>query len=71
MRERHKAAEALNARIVLQACNVAIGEDFDTLRSSQIDLLLEEADRVRYRKPRNANGSRGRYFHALLQRRAR
>lgn len=71
MRERNEASERLNARMVLQACNVAIGEDFDTLRASQVDLLLEQADRVRYRKPKSANGSRGRYFHALLQRRAR
>lgn len=48
-----------------------VSADFHQLTSSQVDQLLEEADRVRYRKPKNANGSRARYFHALLQRRAR
>lgn len=56
---------------ILARCDVPLGADFHTLSSSQVDALLEEADRVKYRKPRNANGSRGRYFHDLLQRRAR
>lgn len=42
--------------------------DYHTLNSYQVDALLAEADRVRYRKPKNANGSRARYFHAYLQR---
>lgn len=40
--------------------------DFHTLSSSEVESLLAEADAVKYRKPRNANGSRGRYFHAYL-----
>lgn len=51
-------------------CGVEVGSDFHTLRSSHVDALLEHAKRWRYRKPRNANGSRARYFHAMLQRRA-
>ena len=70
MKQRHVAAEALNARLILQACHIAIGQDFHTLSSEQIDQLLAEADRVRYQKPRNANGSRGRYYHDRLQRMA-
>ena len=65
MRERH------NARAVLHALNIGIGQDFYTLRADQVDRLLAEADRVRYQKPRGANGSRGRYFHDSMQRRAR
>ena len=42
--------------------------NFFTLGHEAIDALLAEADRVKYRKPRNANGSRARYFHARLQR---
>jgi hypothetical protein len=59
---RFDAIDALNR------CNVPVGTDFHTLSSSQVDALLTEADFFRYRKPKNANGSRGRYFHAHLQR---
>lgn len=68
MKQRHQAAEAFNARAVLAACRIAIGQDFHTLRSEQVDALLAEADRVRYQRPAHANGSRGRYFHDRLQR---
>lgn len=44
--------------------------NFYTLPASTVCELLAEADRVKYRKPKNANGSRGRYFHAYLTRRA-
>lgn len=47
-----------------------IARDFHTLTSDEVERLLAEADRVKYRKPRNANGSRARYFHAKLQREA-
>jgi hypothetical protein len=55
----------------LAMCGVPLGTDFCTLRSEQVFKLLEWADQGGYRKPANANGSRGRYFHDLLQRRAR
>lgn len=71
MKARHVEAYRTDARAILQAINAHVGQDFDTLRSSQVDELLVEADRVRYRKPKNANGSRGRYFYTLMQRRAR
>ena len=58
------------ARVTLAACGVEIGADFHKLTSAQVELLLVEANVWRYRKPRNANGSRGRYFHDMLQRRA-
>lgn len=60
----------LNARKILHDCEVAIGANFHTLDTSQVTRLLEWADTCHYRKPRNANGSRGRYFHAKLQREA-
>jgi len=71
MKERHKDAERVNARAVLASAEVALGQCFFTLYAWQVDALLVEADRVKYRKPRNANGSRGRYFHDRLQRLAR
>lgn len=71
MKPKHASAHRTNARATLQNLNIALGQDFHTLRSSQTDALLQEADRVKYRKPANANGSRARYFHDLLQRRAK
>lgn len=70
MKPRHVAGARQNAQAVLAAINAAIGQDFHTLTTSQIELVLEEADRVRYQRPRNANGSRARYFYQLLQRQA-
>lgn len=44
--------------------------DFHTLGSSQVDAVLAEADARRYRKPANANGSRGRMFYQYVTRAA-
>lgn len=71
MKERHKATAGVHARALLSAMNVSVGQDFHTLTGSQVDTLLEEADRVRYRKPKGANGSRGRYFFQRIQREAK
>jgi hypothetical protein len=49
---------------------IPLGKDFFTLTSAEVCRVLDAANEVGYRKPRNANGSRGRYFFALLQRRA-
>lgn len=45
--------------------------DFHTLSASDVERVIAAADNWRYRAPRNANGSRARYFHAYLQRLAR
>jgi hypothetical protein len=71
MRQRHVNAERINARVVLSGCRIPLGEDFHLLTRAQVDALLVEADRTRYQQPRNANGSRARYFHDLMQRRAK
>lgn len=68
---RHRKAIALGARTVIQSINAHVDQDFFTLSTSQVEQLLEEADRVHYRQPKNANGSRARYFYAKLQREAR
>lgn len=57
------------ARDVLMRCN-ALTTDFHAMSSGDVDALLMEADRMRYRKPNNAPGSRARMFHAFLTRRA-
>lgn len=71
MRERHKEGLRASARATLAWCKIPVGADFHTLRSEHIDALLTAADVARYQKPRNANGSRARYFHDLMQRRAK
>jgi hypothetical protein len=57
-----------SAREILDHCQ-AHG-NLHALPASTVESLLDFADEYRYRKPKDANGSRGRYFHALLQRRA-
>jgi hypothetical protein len=42
--------------------------DFHRLPSDAVESLLSEAKARGYRQPRNANGSRARYFHAHLVR---
>ncbi len=44
--------------------------NFFTLSSEVVESLLAEADILKYRKPKNAPGSRARMFHAYLVRRA-
>lgn len=45
---------------------IPIGCDFHTLNSDVVKRILNAADERKYRKPRNANGSRARYFYAYL-----
>jgi hypothetical protein len=49
---------------------IDLTRDFHALPSGQVERIIEAADSVRYRQPRNANGSRARYFHARLVRTA-
>lgn len=70
MKPHHKPVARANARAVLLAANCSVTQDFHTLTNAQVDVILCEADRVRYQKPKKANGSRGRYFFARLQREA-
>ena len=48
-----------------------VAADFHTLNTAQVEVLLAEANHCHYRRPKNANGSRARYFHAKLQREKR
>jgi hypothetical protein len=57
-----------DARDTFHRLRIDPSVDFFTLGYDDIEALLAEADRVRYRKPKNANGSRARYFHARLER---
>jgi hypothetical protein len=66
-----KEQQAPLARGVLTACGIPRGADYHTLSNSTVESLLMWADHYGYRKPKNANGSRARYFHDLMQRRAK
>lgn len=59
-----------NARGTLQRLGIPLGNDYHTLHSSKAQELADEAKKAGYRKPANANGSTGRYFHDYLQRKA-
>lgn len=71
MKPRHVSAYRMHACAELEWCGIPRGADFHTLSSQQVDKLLEAADQARYQRPPKANGSRARYYHDLLQRRAR
>lgn len=71
MKVRYAQAVKIHSRMTLKACRVPVGADFHVLTGDQLEALMVEADRCRYRRPANANGSRLRYFHDLLQRRAK
>lgn len=43
--------------------------DFHSLRSDEVTYLLEAAKEIGYRAPKNAKGSKARYFYAYLQNR--
>ena len=47
---------------------IPLDRDYHALPSDVVDRVTAAADACKYREPRNANGSRARYFHALLQR---
>jgi len=57
-----------DARALLAAIHIPHDSDFHTLDSEQVERLLSVANQFGYRKPKNANGSRARYFHAYLSR---
>jgi hypothetical protein len=56
------------AREVLRQCEAPKGVNFHALPSSVVENISDAARTYRYRKPKNANGSRARYFHARLVR---
>ena len=59
-----------DASEILISCRVPRGADFHRLDSTQVEALIERAKAWKYRQPKNANGSKARYFHAMLQRKA-
>lgn len=47
---------------------VDVSREFHALRENEVQAVIAAADEWRYKKPRGANGSRARYFHAHLRR---
>lgn len=43
-------------------------EDFHAMSTASKEAVIRAADSVKYRAPKNANGSRGRYFAAYVRR---
>lgn len=58
------------ARDILAYREIPRNVDFHALRSSQVDQIIYAADARGYKAPKNAKGSRARYFHAYLVRTA-
>ena len=59
-----------SARNIARHYRIPLDRDFHALNSDDVEAVLEAAKWCRYRQPRNANGSKARYFHAYLQRAA-
>jgi hypothetical protein len=55
-----------HARSLCTVFCIPVDRDFHTLNSQHVRNVLDAADAMKYRAPRNANGSRARYFHAYL-----
>lgn len=71
MKNHHTEGARTDARAQLDLARIPLGADFHELSSAQVDELLKLADAARYQRPKGANGSRARYYHDRLQRRAR
>lgn len=56
------------ARAILARCGIALNDDYHKIPSEQVFRLRDEAHERGYRKPRQANGSLTRCFHAYLVR---
>lgn len=56
---------------ILQDIRAKVNQDYHSLTRDQALALQEHADRVKYRTPVNATGSRSRCFYAFVSRRAR
>lgn len=59
-----------DARELASRYRIPLDRDFHALDSATVESIIAAADSVRYRAPRNRNGSRARYFHARLVRAA-
>lgn len=66
----NEAMDSVKAHEILKRLEIKRGENVYKLPLSKLGELADEAKKHGYRKPKNANGSTGRYFHDHLQRSA-
>lgn len=57
-----------DARALCGVFGIDPRQDWHAMPSAMKDAVLRAADARKYQKPKNANGSRGRYFAAYLAR---
>jgi len=57
-----------DARALSNVYCIPPSRDFHSLNSHHVQNILDAANARNYRKPKNANGSRARYFYEYLQR---
>jgi len=62
------ARDRQDARELARRYGIPLDRDFHALPSETVESVIAAADEWQYRRPRNANGSRARYFHSYLQR---
>lgn len=53
---------------VFNYAGIDINQDFHELYSFQVEIVLACAKQDKYKQPKNANGSKARYYFAALQR---
>jgi hypothetical protein len=53
---------------MVEGNEIDLTADFHTLSTDEVDVIVAQAKAHGYRKPKNANGSTGRYFFQLLKR---
>ena len=56
------------ARALCSVFGIDPSHDWHAMSSTMKEAVLRAADAHKYRKPKNANGSRGRYFAKYLRR---
>lgn len=63
---RNESVTRIQAKALLEKAGIDFSKDFFQLHSSQVEGLVVFAKLTKYRKPKNANGSLGRYFFQHL-----
>ena len=56
------------ATILCKQYQIDTAKEFYTLSSTEIGRVLDAAKLAKYRRPKNANGSKARYFFEALRR---
>lgn len=60
-----------DAKTIAATYDIPLGQLYHALHSDVVQRILDAAKAHKYRAPKNANGSTGRYFYYALTRAAR